>query len=245
MTFASLSLAKKSFVFEQSEHCLYIILHKWSRDQEPMFMFEANAVARLLGFVRPHKTVQYHVHNDWKIKWCNVPEFKMFSKDDLPHTWHPNMWLLHEVGVYALVMRSGSAVARVFVQWLIGAILPELRKSDRSQVHLRQMVFTENEDYIFLATSETYKKLDIYMIGSTCDPDHMLKNMNSSRQFNDQLRYVHLTAVGTGRGAEIENIISRQFDEHRTSELNQFYHLNPTVLFRVYSFIIAQQIALK
>ncbi|AAR28883.1 bro-f [Leucania separata nucleopolyhedrovirus] len=245
MAFASLSLAKKIFVFEQSEHCLYVLLHKWSREQEPMFMFEANAVARLLGFARPPKAVQLYVHDDWKIKWCNVPEFKMFAKDEVPLNWHPNMWLLHEVGVYALVMRSNTTVARVFVQWLIGAILPELRKTDRVQLHLRQMVFNENEDYIFLATSETYKKLDIYMIGYTNEPDQILKDMNSTRQFNDQLRYVHLTAVGTGRGADIENLLSRQFEEHRTSELNQFYHLNPTVLYRVYSYIIAQQIALK
>jgi len=101
-----------NFFFEGS--CVRVV----NRHGEPWFV--GQDVASILGYVEPHKAVQRH---------CKAAE--ILKKGDSPLLEIPprGLLIISERDVYRLVMRSNLPTAERFEEWVVGTVLPTIRKT--------------------------------------------------------------------------------------------------------------------
>jgi prophage antirepressor-like protein len=86
------------------------------RDGEPWFV--ASDVARILGYERPNDAVRQHC------KAANTTEIHRSNQRG-----NPSMTIIPERDVYRLVMRSKLPAAQQFEEWVVGEVLPSIRKT--------------------------------------------------------------------------------------------------------------------
>ena len=88
-----------------------------TKDGEPWFV--ANEVAEILGYTNPQKAIRDH---------CKY--VKLFSKNEsFTLTSNPyGINLIPERDIYRLVMRSKLPAAEQFEEWVVGSVLPAIRK---------------------------------------------------------------------------------------------------------------------
>lgn len=84
------------------------------KDGEPFFV--AKDVAELLGYARPTKAVQDHCKG--VLKWDTPTEGGIQEMSIIP-----------ERDVYRLIMKSKLPAAEQFEEWVVGTVLPSIRKN--------------------------------------------------------------------------------------------------------------------
>lgn len=98
------------FLFD-GEHVVRVVMH----DGEPWFV--ANDVARLLGYAVPKDAVAAHCKGAVKRR---LPTQQGGSQE---------MAIIPERDVYRLIMRSKLPAAERFEEWVVGEVLPTIRKT--------------------------------------------------------------------------------------------------------------------
>jgi anti-repressor protein len=118
------------------------------RQGEPWFV--AKDVAELLGYAKPRNAISSH---------C-----KGALKQGLPTSFGTQeMQIIPERDVYRLVMRSKMPEAEAFEEWVVGEVLPSIRKkgsytlgqpSDLSKMDVLKMALESEEQRLKLATEK-------------------------------------------------------------------------------------------
>lgn len=69
---------------------------------------------------------------EWNSSWSDLAAAAA-AVDDRPSDWQPDDAFVHELGLYALLLRSDRPEALGFVKWVHGVVLPSLRRSRRGK----------------------------------------------------------------------------------------------------------------
>lgn len=88
------------------------------RDGEPWFV--AKDVAEVLGYSNPQKAVRDH---------CKAAQYVGGERFVHPSALDPQTTIIPERDVYRLVMRSRLPSAERFEEWVVGEVLPTIRKT--------------------------------------------------------------------------------------------------------------------
>ena len=91
-------------------------IRKTGQDGEPWFV--AKDVAETLGYARPENTVSRHYKASKKVDMGYSPK----------RGGTPNITVIPERDVYRLIMRSKLPEAEQFEEWVVGDVLPTIRK---------------------------------------------------------------------------------------------------------------------
>lgn len=97
--------------FDYSGHEIRVV----ERDGEPWFV--ASDVARVLGYTNPHKAVADHCKSATEAR----------TNDSLGRA--SKTVIIPERDVYRLIMRSKLPAAELFEEWVVGEVLPQIRKT--------------------------------------------------------------------------------------------------------------------
>lgn len=116
--------AMQTFAFEPVGMSVRVIL----RDGAPWFI--AADVAKAMGYSNPSKALRDHVAPDDR---SNVSlDRSAFNLNTLPkraaNRGNPNLSLVNESGLYALILRSKKAEAQAFQHWVTSTVLPGINR---------------------------------------------------------------------------------------------------------------------
>lgn len=92
------------------------------RDGEPWFV--GRDVAGVLGYADPNDALNKHCKALKKLKTGDLPELSNIK--DLPPS---GLIIIPERDVYRLIMRSKLPAAERFEEWVVGEVLPTIRKT--------------------------------------------------------------------------------------------------------------------
>lgn len=84
-------------------------------DCEPWFI--ANDIASILGYARPNDAITAH---------CKA--YELIRINTVNYRGNPNMMIIPERDVYRLIMKSKLPAAEQFEEWVVGEVLPSIRK---------------------------------------------------------------------------------------------------------------------
>lgn len=161
------------------------------------------------------------IDEDFKIT-CVVLERKMvFDKNHLQtpssssSNWQPQTIFVSEPGVYMLMARSNKPEAKRFLRYVYETVLPTIRQNgyilrldrcfEAAKFHLRDK--TENTGCVYLASNELLSNQGLYKIGSTCDLDRTMYELNTASPYN----WVILFAYGTDQRFKLVKDIHSHF----------------------------------
>jgi prophage antirepressor-like protein len=206
---------------------------------EPMFF--ASQVAKALGYIDTTDAVRKHIWNDNKI---TVQEYRLKNipgeSPGIPGIMGPlaninhRTVLVNEPGIYQLIFASKLETAKKFQKWVIGDVLPSIRKTGSYKIpkliHNQFIILNELNlhekvvdyirkyfaDVIFNAslgelqdTSE--KRINSYKMGYTSGmPDLMIYEHN---QHNNGLCIEIKTPKGTGILSEKQKEVNNQLSD--------------------------------
>nr|WIE95299.1 hypothetical protein [Microctonus hyperodae filamentous virus] len=146
---------------------------------------------------------------------------------------HPKTTFVNEMGAYRFLLRSRMPLATAFFDWICVEILPKTKALQANHVFedLDERRKQYLEGFIYLATSDKYKKDNIYKIGYAKNINKRISALNVGRC--SDLLYVHTCcSVKNARLAE------RTLHLHFKAKIvrGEFYCLNNVDIEYVYDF---------
>lgn len=148
-------------------------------DGEPWFV--AMDVAKILKYARPNDAIRTHCKAQQIIK-INTTE---------NHRGNPNMMVIPERDLYRLIMRSQLPSAEQFEEWVVGEVLPTIRKHD------------------MYATQD-------FVESALADPDTMIRTLQELKEARRQRDHAIATKaeIGSRREATAMNTASKLSKEN-------------------------------
>ncbi|UOQ18848.1 BRO-E [Olene mendosa nucleopolyhedrovirus] len=138
-----------------------------------------------LGY-KETNSVYKMIPKEWKIFW------KQLQRDmcvESPVELHPRNVFVYEPGMYALMTRSGTRLAKWCMGFLYNVVVPTLKKNQRAKPRM--------PGHVYVATSPLYRELHLYKIGRTASPTALLCFLNEDR--HEDLFYLDYVSPDVGR----------------------------------------------
>lgn len=159
-------------------------------DGEPYFV--GSDVATLLGYKRPNDTITQHCRG--------------YVKSPLPtNSGEQEMLVIPEQDVYRLIFRSKLPSAQKFEDWVVGVVLPQIRKTGKYEAPMQSMVPMTYKEAL-KAHLETLEKMEAQGVELQKANDHIALLQHTGKLFT-------ATEIAKEMGMSSANELNRLLEE--------------------------------